>query len=279
MRKLLMTTLWLPLLLFSQPYEALGPSKIFLNSFENLITFPSSIAGYNNFITFSTGNYIDPVGILMRWQKFGNFVYLNDSTMNVSAAYFTFNREIGFNIGYKSSSCIYFTASGGYATPFAKFDAYMKILTNTPEFVSGGLKIEKEINDQSLAGAFVNATKDSVSILADYMLAPTDNRIFFIGGGISFKSGHGSPMLTVGAYFPVVSWLYLKFSGDYVRNQEYSTTYIVKRFGINIEYQDFSLSFELNPRILLTPPYIYSGVVVEEKPVISTTILYRFHTF
>lgn len=279
MRKFALIILWLPLLLFSQPYQALGPSKIFLNSFENLVTFPSSIAGYNNFITFSTGNYVNPVGILMRWQKLGCFVYLNDSTMNVSVAYFTFNKEVGIDLGYKNSSNIYLTTSAGYSTPFAKFDLFLKILTNTPEFVSGGLKIEREINDQSLAGAFINATKDSVSIIADYMLAPTGNRIFFIGGGVSLKSGYSSPMLTVGAYFPIVSWLYIKFSGDYVRNQEYSTTYIIKRFGVNLEHQDFSLSFELNPRILLTTPYLYSGEIVEEKPVISTTILYRFHTF
>ncbi len=279
MKKIVIIGSWLPFLLFSQPYQALGPSKIFLNSFENLITFPSSMAGYNNFITYSTGDYVDPVGILMRWQKYGSFVYLNDSTMNVSAAYFTFNREVGIDIGYKNSSSIYLTTSAGYSTPFAKFDAYVKILTNTPEFVSGGFKIEKEINDQTLIGAFLNATEESTTVITDYMLAPTDNRIFFIGGGVTVKSGYYSPLLSVGAYFPVASWFYLKFSGDYVRNQEYSTTYIIKRFGINLQYQDFSLSFELNPRILLTPPYLYSGEVVEEKPVISTTVLYKFHTF
>lgn len=270
MKKLFGTFILLPIFLFSQPYEALGPSKVFLNSFQTLSVFPSTINVFTNFMTFSTGEYIDPVGMLYRWnEKLGFAVYLNDSTANFAVDFSKNFWDAGLKVQWSASDRI-IVPSLSHATPFVRLDISSFINVTAKEFKDVNFRATKEMTEQKVLGFFANVRREKLYALWSFMITPTPNRIFIAGIGTDDST---EKFITLGAYFPVTNWLYLKISGDYVVG---GGTY--KRIGINLQYQDFLLSFNLNPDVVQTAPYFLTGES-QTNPIISATILYRFHTF
>ena len=275
MKKLFGAFVLLPIFLFAQTYGALGPSKVFLNSFEALNVFPATVNGFSNFITFSTGEYIDPVGILYKWnEKLGFAVYLNDSSANFTAAFSKSFWDAGLRVRWNPTDKMAIP-SVSHVTPFARFDVSSFIDISEKELKNVNLRATKELTEQKILGFFASVEKKRFYSLLSFMIAPTQNRIFFAGIGATRVSGNTSKFITLGAYFPVTDWLYFKLSGDYVSD---GGTKINKRLGVNLQYQDFLVSFTLSPDVVQSAPYFLTGES-QSNPIISTTILYRFHTF
>jgi len=275
MKKLFGAFVLLPIFLFAQPYGALGPSKVFLNSFEALSVFPSTVNGFSNFITFSTGEYIDPVGILYKWnEKLGFAVYLNDSSANFTAAFSRSFWDAGLRVRWSPTDKMVIP-SVSHVTPFARFDVSSFIDISEKELKNVNLRATKELTEQKILGFFASVEKKRFYSLLSFMIAPTQNRIFFAGIGATRVTGNTSKFITLGAYFPVTDWLYFKLSGDYVSD---GGTKINKRLGVNLQYQDFLVSFTLSPDVVQSAPYFLTGES-QSNPIISATILYRFHTF
>ncbi len=268
MGKVKIIAILLPFFLFAQSYSSLGKSRIFLNSFLNLEVFPSSINGYSNFI--STGS--EEVRFLYKFRKDrGTSLWMREGTI-----YSGFNLTRGFLdlavLGSYSHNSWGGVIALGYSTPFSRLDVSGSL--EDGDFRDLNLKFEREISSQKMFGVWVNLTRDSVTALLDLMIAPTENRVFFAGiGGSSEKN----ISITAGGYFPVFDWLYLEISGDFVYEED--TTYVVKRWGIGVEYSDFLAEFQLDPRLMGYVPYIFTGRKVDYPPLISVSLMYRFHTF
>ncbi|GEM_PF-6839818 len=255
----------LPFLLFSQTYDPLGKTGIFLNSFLNIHTFPSSINGYTDFISLSG----DAVSILYKSGRRGIFVSTAGRSIYTAANLTEGFWDLGIMGSYSSD-----TWSGifslGYNATFSRTD--ISVSVEDGKFDVLNFKFEKELSSQKMLGAWITAG-DSVSLLLDLMVTPTENRIFFLGAGGNSRE----ILVTAGGYFPISSWLYMELSGDFVREKD--STYVQRRWGLAFEFSDFLAEFQLNPRLLGYAPYFLTGHEADPSPLISVSFMYRFHTF
>ncbi len=258
----------LPFFLFAQSYSPLGESRVFLNSFLNLRLFPSSINGYANFVSLSN----ESAGLLYKFgKKRGLFVRVEGNSILTA---FNLTRGLwDFGVlGSYSSNFWTGILAVGYSTPFSRID--LSTWLEDGDFRELNLKYEKELNSQKMAGVWAKLTRDSVSALIDFMVAPTDNRIFFLGTGGDSKE---RIFITLGGHFPVFNRIFMEISGDFIYEKD--STYVVKRWGLGFEYDDFLGEFHLNPRLLGYAPYFLTGNRADFTPLISVSFMYRFHTF